>query len=256
MMIKRSIQVSALIGLLLITGCDRSNVPPVSDDPLVGKLYRDRSLFVYSYDKAFAKRFSLPLEKALVLGSGLKAIAIEARPTLGTIKCYVHLYLDDSITPYLPGNNEAGYVDMQFVEWIFSNKFTDEDKKWRWATFTQNRAVYMEKSETGFMMTRGFKQYKHHFLPNLSLLTFNVFCSKLGSKNMPAELVFQKSGTEEYVLGHDDPNNMHNKNTYYFDIPPKLQQHFDRYARFIDDYNFSPEVNDKIDILKPTIEYP
>ncbi len=252
-MTKQGIQASALIGLLLITGCDRSNAPVISDNPLVDKLYRDRSLFVYSYDKAFAKRFSLSLEKALVLGSGLKAIAIEARPTLGSIQCYVHLYLDETIRPYIP-DGVVNFTEQQKTETIFANDFSDEDMSWK--ASTANRAVYMEKSETGFMMTLRPKQYKHHFLPNLSLLTFKVFCSKLGSENMPAELIFQKAGTEEYVLGHDDPNNMHNKNTYYFDIPPKLQQHFDRYAHFIDDYNFSPAVNEKVDLLDPTIEYP
>ncbi len=257
MMMKLCTQVNALILFLLITGCDQiSNEQSTSDDsPLVGKLYRDRSLFVYSYDKAFAERFSLPQEKALVLSSGLKAIAIEAKPTLGIIRCYVHLYLDDSIKPLIP-MNQANYTWPQFIEAGFTRNFNSEDMRWLVDSITSNRAFYREKSGSGFTKALKPKQYKQNFLPSLSLLTFYFDCSELGIKNIPAELIFQKAGTEAYILGYDDPNNMHNENTYYFDIPPKLQQHFDQYARFIGDYNVSSTVNRKINMLKPTVDYP
>ncbi len=264
-MIKRSIQVSALIGLLLITGCDRANnVPAVAETPLVGKLYPDRSLFVYSYDKAFAQRFALPEEKALTLSPGLKAMAIEARPTLGrAIECYVHLYLDDTIKPFMP-QNKINYTRTEITESVFVGTssapvgdFTDDkDSEWRNANFTDNRAIYRTKSGLGDILTLDYEQYKHHFLPELSLLTLKVSCLYLGDNNLPSEIIFQKAGTGDYLLGHDDFKKLHNENTYVFDIPSKLQQHFNQYVRFLDNYNFTPKVNDRIDLLHPTVELP
>ncbi len=99
-------------------------------------------------------------------------------------------------------------------------------------------------------------QYKENFLPRLNLLTFDVSCCALDSKNVPSEVIFQKAGTQDYFVVQDNPKTLYNERTYHFDVPPKLQQHLQQYVSYVNNFNslknsgvsfFSPE---------PTFEIP
>ncbi|NOX43263.1 MAG: hypothetical protein GXP19_05970 [Gammaproteobacteria bacterium] len=262
---KTPTRATALLFILLFTaGCD--NLPftnpsqqPMPNDLLIGGLHRDAPLFVFSYDKAFAQRFSMPIDKAIELDPGLKAIAIEVRPKVGKIDCYLHLYLDESIKVFVPGNRKD-YTKRQKAERIFAYDFTEEDSEWRWSSSSHNRVIYQAKTAglglSGFVRTQGYEQYKEDFLPRLNLVTLHKHCSELGSENAPSEVIFQKSGTEDYILGHEKPKKLYNENTYHFDIPPKLQQHVQQYVRYVNHFNALKNSTLNTPQRKPTIEFP
>lgn len=255
--------IALLFVLLFTAGCDSLSFTnpsnqPLPNDLLVGDLHRDAPLFVFSYDKAFAQRFSMPIDKALALDPGLKAIAIEVRPEVGRIDCYIHLYLDESIKVFVPANR-ADYTDQQVAERIFAQGFTEEDSKWR-RSAGKGRIVYRAKSAglglSGFSMTARYEQYKENFLPRLNLITTRVFCSDLGNENMPSEIIIKKAGTQDYTLLHDDPKKLYNEKTYHFNVPPKLQQHFQQYASYVGRFNSLENANFGFNLSKSTIEIP
>ncbi|NOX43262.1 MAG: hypothetical protein GXP19_05965 [Gammaproteobacteria bacterium] len=251
-----------LVVLWVIAGCD--NLPftnpsqqPLPNDQLVGGLHRDAPLFVFSYDKAFAQRFSMPMDKAIALNPGLKAIAIELRPEIGQIDCYLHLYLDESVKLFMPANR-VDYTRQQEAERVFAYDFTKEDSEWR-GSFS-NRVIYRAKSAglrlPGFKTIQGYEQYKENFLPRLNLVTLDMFCTELDNIDGPSEVILQKADTEDYLLGHDEIKEVY-KNAYHFDIPPKLRQHLQqKYANYVRDFNDLENSRLNSPHRDPTVEIP
>ena len=216
-------------------------------------------LFIYSYGQDFAKRFKLSEEKSIELDPGLAAIAFEIRPEIGQIDCYIHLYLDDSVHVYVP-QNRINYSEQGIDERIFARYFTKEDAKLRASLDDLNRIVYRSKSAvqglTGFVSTPRYVQIKSNFLPGLSLLTVEQNCGFFDNKNAPTEIIIQKAGTGDYVLGKEKLKNMYNDKTYSFSIPPKLQRHLQPYIEYSREFNSKENSSISFSPPEPTIEFP
>lgn len=258
--------ISALIFLGLCAGylsaCDDSNaVGPVKNQVLVGQLKRVSPLYLFSYNKDFATRFALPEEKAMSLSEGLNAIAIEIRPEIAQIDCFVHLYLDDTVDVYVP-NNYQDFSRKEFSENFFIKSYNAEDGKWNFDEMdkSQGHILYRAKpsaqGEVDWASTCDMQRFKRNFLPDLSVMSINIPCIFLKFHG-PSEMLVQKAGTGDYNVGIVNPANIRELDKVYrFDIPLKLHSRFAEYQEYIDEFNFLPATSIGTDDKYPIYEIP
>lgn len=257
----KQVAITLFLSFCLLTACDEFSGAkiPLPNDVLIGGLHRSKPLFIYSYGPAFAQRFGLSKNKAIPLDPGLSAIAFEMRPQVGQIDCYVHLYLDETVNVYVP-QNRINFTIQGVEERIFAKQFNDEDSDLRGSLDYRMAIVYRSKSlakgTDGDMYTLSYTQVKSNFLPKLKLVTLHLGCAFPHNKYGPTEIIIQKAGTEDYVLGGEDQKNMHNDKTYGFSIPPKLQQHLQPYLEYANKFNAMKNSSINFNPPEPTIEFP
>lgn len=181
------------------------------------------------YSEEFAKRFSLPVEKAVTLSNThLKAIAISIREIDKEYKCGVHLYYDDTIKLY-SANDQSTFYSKSLQEWVFVNDMSDEDFQYNDDLFSRNGAQMLYRSKAvktkkgGIYSSIGYSSYKEHFFPNLNTASLDVGCHLLTVRYGDAEIWIQKAGLGNYRLVDEDPMNIKQKeNNYRFDVPVEL----------------------------------
>ena len=241
---------------------DKTAIGPVKNEVLVDKLKRVTPLYLLSYNADFATRFALPAQKAITLSKGLSAIAIEIRPQIAQIDCFVHLYLDDTVDVYVPNSNQD-FSEKEFPENFFVQSYNAEDAKWNSAEMDKSRGriLYRAKSvaqgKPGWASTCDMQRFKRDFLRDLSVMSINTGCITLGFEYGPAEIVVQKAGTSDYNVGIVDPVNLKQIDKIYrFDIPEKLQSHFAGYLEYIGNFNMSGTSSMGTDDKFPIYEIP
>ena len=248
---------------VFLSGCeDNTAVGPIKNEVLVEKLKRVTPLYLLNYNADFATRFALPTQKAITLSKGLSAIAIEIRPQIAQIDCFVHLYLDDSVDVYVPNNN-PDFSDKEYSEYFFVQSYNAEDSTWNSAEMDKSRGhvLYSTKSaiegKSGLGSTCTVQRYKRDFLPGLSVMSINTGCVTLGFKYGRAEIVVQKAGTGDYNVGIENPVNLkQNDKIYRFDIPEKLHRNLARYLDHIGNFNMSDASSMISDDTFPIYEIP
>ncbi len=242
---------------------DKTAIGPVKNEVLVDKLKRVTPLYLLSYNADFATRFALPEQKAINLSEGLSAIALEIRPQIAQIDCFLHLYLDDTVDVYVPNNNQD-YSDKEFSENFFVKSYNAEDGKWNSAEREKSRGhiLYRTKSvaegKPGWGSTLTMLQrFKRDFLPGLSVMSINTGCITLDFQYGPAEILVQKAGTGDFDFNEEDPADIKQiDKIYQFDIPEKLQSHFAEYLDSIGDFNMSSASSMVTDDTFPMYEIP
>lgn len=229
-----------------LSACEESTaVGPVKNEVLMGKLERAKPLYLLSYNTDFAARFALPKQKAIALSEGLHAIAIEIRPQISQIDCFVHLYFDDTVDVYVPNSNND-FSEKEFSENFFVENYNSTDAKWNSAEMdkSQGHVLYTTKSaiegKSGWASTCDMQRFKRDFLPGLNVMSINTGCATLGFEYGPAEIVVQRAGTSDYTVGIENPVNLQqNDKIYRFDIPEKLHSHFSKYLDYIGNFNMA-----------------
>ncbi len=211
---------SALTGLT-VSACDWGNFESV----LVTPHY---SIF---YSEDFARRFSLPAEKAVDLNNAhLKAVAIGIEKINRRYECNIHFYYDDGIKLYSP-NGLNTYAGKSYSESFFIRNSNDVDYQYNFKNFSKNsspalfRSTFISDTGTGLVATIGYSRYKEQILPHLNMASLAVPCMSLDVKNGAAEVLIKKTGIEGYEFAQEDPLNIkHPENNYRFDVPLALLQ--------------------------------
>ncbi len=188
------------------------------------------SWFAICYTPDFAKRFSLPLEKAIPLDKGLYAIALEVRPAARSYHTYIHLYIDSNLDVYTPDSNCSFYEKGQ-SEVFFVNEFNDSsDHDWvlKASDKIDRRMMFQSQSlhhsDQGIVHSLRYQSVRKAFLPGMSLLSMQIGKSYLDMRHGPGEVLVQKNNVGDYLLEYEDSvNPKHPENYYTFKIPEKLQ---------------------------------
>ncbi len=211
----------SIIAGLTVSSCDFGNFESV----LVTPHY---SIF---YSEDFARRFSLPVEKAVGLNNAhLKAVAIGIDNINRDYECNIHFYYDDAIKLYSP-NNKSVFFHKTYAEWFFVKQANDLDLQFNYKNTSNNTspALFRSKSaaitQTGTAATIGYSRYKEQIFLNLNLVALDIDCHFLDSRHGGAEVWIKKMGVENYELVQENPLNIKRKeNNYRFDVPLALLQ--------------------------------
>ena len=206
---------------LMVSACDLGNFESV----LVTPHY---SIF---YSEDFARRFSLPVEKAVDLNNAhLKAVAIGIEKINRNYECNIYFYYDDAIKLYSP-NGHSVFLKTSYKDGFFAKNYNELDFQFNYKNVSNNLspALFRSKSaaitQTGTAATVGYSRYKEQIFLNLNLVTIDIGCYFLDSRHGNAEVWIKKSGIENYELVQEDPINIkHKENNYRFDVPLALLQ--------------------------------
>ncbi len=209
---------SVLFGFM-VSACDMGNYESV----LVTPHY---SIF---YSEDFARRFSLPVEKAVDLNNAhLKAVVIGIEKINRNYECNIYFYYDDAIKLYSP-NGHSVFFKSRYNDGFFAKEYNELDFNFNFENVSNNisPALFRSKSlvimEAGRVSTIGYSIYKEHVLPNLNLASLDVPCINLNVRHGEAEVWVKKNKVENYEFSQEDPLNIkHPENSYRFDIPLAL----------------------------------
>ncbi len=216
----KSFIMSVLFGFML-SACDLGDYESV----LVTPHY---SIF---YSPDFARRFSLPVEKAIDLNNAhLKAVAIGIEKINRNYECNIHFYYDNAIKLYSP-NGQSLFVHTSYKDVFFAKNYNELDFQFNYANVDNNsgRIFYQTKNTgvnvKGFYSSARYSLYKKNILPNLNMVSVLVGCGYLESQYGDAEVRIQKAGVSNYKLIDEDSLNIkHPENSYQFDVPQSLLQ--------------------------------
>ena len=159
----KSFIMSVLFGFML-SACDLGDYESV----LVTPHY---SIF---YSPDFARRFSLPVEKAVKLNNAhLKAVTIGIEKINRNYECNIHFYYDDAIKLYSP-NGQTSFFKKTRDEWFFVKQANELDFQFNYKNVSNNSgpALYRSKSleieKIGIIATIRYSHYKEQILPHLN----------------------------------------------------------------------------------------
>ncbi len=222
-----------LVLVLTLLGCSR-HAENAMDDKL------KNSWFAMCYTPEFAKRFSLPVEKAIPLSKGLYAIALEVRPAAKTYHTYIHLYIDSRLDIYTP-DSRCNFYDKLDAEWFFIQQYNDRDIEWNANIMNKNsrrmmfRSQSLNHSDVGIVHGLEYQSIRKAFLPGMSLLSMRIISNYLDMRHGPGEVWVQKNNVGDYLLGYEDPFDIkHPENSYVFKVPEKLHKQIQPLLNHID----------------------
>lgn len=195
-----------------------------------GNTSQERFKMVYA--QSFADRFNLASDKVIALKKPLKAVALELESHNGNQRCLTHFYVDASTPFYRPVVGEY-FFNKPEAEYFFVQRYSDEDQLWNSSLMDRNRLRAMvrtqslEDGNTGIVSSLEFERIHDSFLPNLSLLSFNIPCEMFDEPNHFMEVWIQKQLTGDYILGNDNPEQpTQPQNSLVFPIPIELVRSF------------------------------
>ncbi len=222
-----------LVLALTLLGCSKQ-AENAMDDKL------KNSWFAMCYTPEFAKRFSLPLEKAIPLDKGLYAIALEVRPAAGSYHTYIHLYIDNRLDVYTP-DSKCNFFERGKPAYFFVKEYNDSrDHDWILNASDKNsrrmmfQSQSLHQSDKGVVESLQYQSVRKAFLPGMSLLSMQIGKSYLDMRHGPGEVLVQKNNVGDYLLEYEDSvNPKHPENYYTFNIPEKLQNQVQPFLKHI-----------------------
>lgn len=247
----------------LLSSCAQQKQKDSIGSVLIGNLKKNVPYYSISYTRSFAERFSLPVDKASALGKGQGAIAIEIKQINNRFDCKIHLYIDSNLKLYSP--HEGNFSEKTMAEYFFINKLTEDDRTYNNTRLDSlfNRAIYrhasVQATKNGAVQTLEYQRYEKEFLPGISLISTDVFCSMLNSSFGDAEILIQKNTVKDYRLGLEDPSDIKfPENSYSFMIPNKLLTHVKPYVEYAREENRKNSYSNVISFgeTDPVVEIP
>ena len=212
------------LSITVLSSCTRKQ----NDNILDQALDSGEPLLFINFDKTFARRFSLPVPEASTLSEHLYAIALEINRIDNRYQCSLHLYVDDQLTLYVPGN--AGRFDAKpLAEYFFVKEYNAEDQAWNSAMIHQSlmrvlfRSQSLDSSDQALASTLHYSRVHRQFLPGLSLYSLETECPLFEKQNFPADIWIQTAKAQVAPIGHEDPRrNTFKENAYRFTVPMAL----------------------------------
>jgi len=196
------------------------------NNPLDQQLQTGRSFFSLVYNKEFSERFQLDQKEAIDLNEGLQAVAIEIRRVNYEYQCLLHFYIDDTVDVYIPSDGHYYYY-VQEAEQFFIDTYSAMDQKWHSNAIDLNTAkmVFIQDNVAtgGWVSSLHYDMVHQSFLPNLNIISTQIFCYALGKAYSPAKVRIQKSNIKNYLAADDDlVNPKHKENFVVLPVPEKL----------------------------------
>ncbi len=241
-----------LVLMFMVVGCSKH-----SENAMDDKL--KNSWFAMCYTPEFAKRFSLPLEKAIPLDKGLYAIALEVRPAAKTYHTNIHLYIDSLLDVYTPDSN-CSFYERGKPAWFFVKEYNNSsDHDWISKASDKNsrrmmfRSQSLNYSKKGIGQSLEYQSVRKEFLPGMSLLSMQIISNYLDMRHGPGEIWVQKNNVGNYLLGYEDPGDVkHPENSYVFKVPEKLHTQILPLLKHID----SKIISEPANYRDPIVEFP
>jgi hypothetical protein len=198
-----------------------------------------RPYFAMSYGPEFARRFSLPMDRAVKLSEGMFAIAFEIKPCFNDYEELVHLFLDDRLRIDYP-QDCGDFNEKSMAEHFVIKEYTERDFRYHMELITKSfmkiivRGVSLDNGEQGFISSLAYTSVKRNVFPGITLASMTGLISEsLDSKYGRAEILLQKEGVGDYVLIYDREINSNFDKIHRFEIPENLQKHIHGYLDFI-----------------------
>ena len=197
--------------------------------------------FSILYTEPFARRFSLPVNKATNLPDNLKAIAIEINKVNYRYTCELHLYIDDKLDIHKPVTGNF-YSEKSMAEQFFIYGYNSKDQVWISSSIDKNsmqiRLDATPQADYKFTSTLSYSRVHSSFLPGLTVVSLNTDCSIFERDRYPADIWIQKQGVGDYLVGNDGPGGVkHKDKNHRFPIPVALIEQIQPYIEIAEKYN-------------------
>ncbi len=213
---------------------DGSAVTPT--DPVLGA---QGKVSVWSYNKAFAKRFNLPemAEEGLPPDIWAMEFRLVWRNLDGDASfydCELHTYVNNQLKIFYP-EGEVGSIETLamgnrgFFLPNTEDRVFNEDQSSRYGT----KAIFSSNSKTSSLGGGvSYLHYRKYFLSDLAYLAYRIGCSSIGNPDeYKYSLWIEKEGGPDYRRGTKQDAKSYANNFYQFPVPKRLVQRFYPHAK-------------------------
>jgi hypothetical protein len=214
-------------------------------DPVLGT---QRMISVWSYSKAFAKRFNLSemAEEGLppdIWAMELRLIWRNLDGDASFYDCELHTYVNNQLKIFYP-EGEIGSIETLRMEKPAqpAKMLSAEDRGFhgdmsgRYGT----KAIFSSYSDKKPSLGGGitYLHYRKYFLSDLAYLAYRIGCSSIGNPNeYQFSLWIEKEGGPDYRRGIKEDTKSYANNFYQFPVPKSLVQRFYPHAKLATDLN-------------------
>jgi hypothetical protein len=223
--------------LVLFSACEKGSDRNSLDE----KLQSGEPVFVSSFTRDFATRFSLASANVISLSEGLQAIAVEFNRVNSMYSCKLHLYVGAELDVYAPAEGRY-FFDGEPSSYFFISKINDQDYSEKIKKILDNnmkiKFLSSESAQYNFTETLSYARVHKSFLTGLTQLSIDTECDLFEQDRYPADIWIQKQNVGDYVLGNDGQGEVgHPENNYRFAIPEKLIQQIQPYVEIAVSHN-------------------
>ncbi len=235
---KRTVQsLLTSLCLILLSGAllaaPAAGLPTTPIDPVLGE---EGKVSVWTYNKAFAKRFNLPEMEEEGLPPDIQAMELRLVKRIldggSSYECQLHVYANNSLKIQYPEGDVGSIETLRMGSPVHPAKMPDShdrlfhaDQSGKYTTKAVFSSYTNDKPSLGGGVT--YLHYRKYFLSDLAYLAFSVGCGVGDPREYNYSFWVEKEGGRDYRQWTKlDPNEF-----YQFDIPRAFVHRFYPHAK-------------------------